>query len=300
MIRIEKDKILYIDIESSGEPQEIYPAEIPAHLGDIVELGEFVTFSRIFDLIVEHKDLFNTIFAKDLGHQNIEQYLEEYSRPVSHTSDSFDLEVHVICQAHDYQDYRDLEYYVSFQGMGIMEDDTKAVAPYPISLSFTSLNELKNRYIRVNNSVQIFTYTEDGNIERSPEYDVEIKLFDFFAAILEEISFYGDPENRDEISEDIVETAEAVARGEEEMISWEEIQEQWDRELKDAEREEERVRLEEIQERVSADYITHFIESTYQEAIEKLEQLESDLVSLERYEDAKLVREKIEKLKSGN
>lgn len=296
MIRIEKDSIFYIDIDPSNEAHEIYPAEIPAHLGDVVELGEFVTFSRIFDLIVDNKALFNTIFAKDLGHNTIEQYLEEYNQPVVHTSNSYDLEVYIVCQAHNYQDYRDFEYFVSLHGMGILEGDTEAKEPYPISLSFTSLNEMKNKYIRLNNTVQIYTYSEEGSIEHSALYEGEIKLFDFFAAILEEISFYGDPSDRNEVSGEITESAEALARGEEKSISWEEIHERWDKELKEAEEEEVRIRLEKIKEQVSSGYITHYIETTFQEAIEKLEELENDLVSLERYEDAEQVRAKIEKL----
>lgn len=296
MIRIEKDKIFYTDF--SNEPLEIFSAEIPAYLGDVIELGEFVTFSRIFDLIEDHKALFNTIFAKDLGNFKIEQFLEEYHQPVSHTPDRYDLEVHVVCQAHNYQDYRNIEYYVSFHGKGILKNDRQALEPYPISLSFTPLNELKNKYIRANNAVEIYTYSEGGNIERSVLYEGEIKLFDFFAAILNEISFFGSPDNRNEVSGEIAESAEALEKGEEERISWEEIHEQWDNEQEEAEQEEGKVRRENIKEQVSSGYITHFIESTYQETIDKLEILEKDLVSLERYEDATLVRAKIEKLHS--
>ena len=43
MIRIEKDKIVYTDL--SNESYDIFSADIPAPLGDEVELGEFVTFS---------------------------------------------------------------------------------------------------------------------------------------------------------------------------------------------------------------------------------------------------------------
>lgn len=299
MIRIEKDRILSIDIDLSNEPEEIYPSDIPAYLGDTVELGEFVTFYRIFDLIVDNKALFNTIFAKDLGQQTIEEYLEEYNQPVTHTSNSYDLEVHIVCQAHNYSDYQDFEYYVSFHGVGVLKNDTEAVEPYPISLMFTSLNELKNKYVRLNNTVQVYTFTEDGSIERSVLYDGEIKLFDFFAAILNEISFFGDPEHRDEVSGEVAENVEAVERGEDDFLSLEEVQEQWAREEKEAEEEEERVRLESLREQASSGYIKNFIETAFQEILEKLEMLEKDLVSLERYEDAKLVRARIDKLNNG-
>lgn len=298
MIRIEKDKILYIDY--SNELHEIYPLELPSHLGDSVELGDFVTFSRIFDLIIDNKELFNTIFAKDLGFYKIEQYLEEYDKSVSHIHDSYDLEVHIVCQAHNYPDYKDLEYYTSFHGVGILEGDTESAEPYAISVSFTSLNELKNRYIHINNKVQIHTYSdsEEGIIKSSPFYDGEIKLFEFFAAILHEISFYGDPGSRDDIAEEIADSAEAIESGEGESMPWEDVKKEWEEELKQAEQEEERVRLENVKERISSGYIKGFMESTFRETVEKLEILEKDLARLERYEDAKLVREKIEKLKS--
>lgn len=298
MIRIEKDKILYTDI--SNETQEIYPVDLPAHLGDVVELGEFVTFSRVFDLIVENSDLFNTIFAKDLGHYAIEQFLEEYNQPVSHIDTGFDLEVHIVCQAHNYSEYRDLEYYVAFHGLGILEGDQEAEEPYPISLSFIALNALKPKYIRINNQVQVYTYSEEGSIDQSPVYESEIRLFDFFAAILDEISFFGDPDSRDKVSDEVLRNADAVDSGEEGSIPMEEVQAQWDKELAEANEKEERQRLEHVKENIASGYMRDFIESAFQETIEKLELLEKDLVSLERYEDAELVRAKIEKLNRGH
>jgi hypothetical protein len=294
MIRIEKDKILYTDI--SNETQEIYPADIPAHLGDVVELGEFVTFSRVFDLIVDNSALFNTIFENDLGHYAIEQFLEEYNKPVSRIDTSFDLEAHIVCQAHNYSEYRDFEYYVAFHGLGILEHDLESEEPYGISLSFSSLNELKTKYIRINNQVQIYTYSEEGSINQSPVYEGEIKLYDFFAAILNEISFFGDPDSRDRVSDEVLRNAEAVDSREEETMSMEELQAQWDKELEEAEQKEDQLRQEDVEEKIASGYIRDFIESTFQETIEKLELLEKDLVSLERYEDAKLVQTKIEKL----
>ncbi len=298
MIRIEKERIFYTDSEIDEEPQEIYPSDLASYLGDTVELGDFVTFYRIFDLIVDNKHLFNTIFARDLGQHTIEEYLEEYHRPASHSGGSYDLEVHTVCQAHNFPEYPELEYYVSFHGIGVLDNDTGATGPYPISLMFTSLNELKNKYIRINNTVQIFTFTVDGNVERSETYNSEIKLFDFFAAILNEISFFGDPEHRDEVSEEIAERTNALEHEEEEDLSLEEAEDDWSIQQKDAEEEEERARLEELQEQVSSGYIHDFIESSFRETVEKLEMLEKDLVTLERYEDARLVRAKIDKLNS--
>ena len=295
MIRIEKDKILYTD--NANETQEIYPADIPAHLGDVVELGEFVTFSRVFDLIVDNSALFNTIFANDLGHYPIEQFLEEYNKPVSRIDTSFDLEVHIVCQAHNYRDYSDFEYYVSFQGLGILEDDPESDEPYGIALSFASLNELKTKYIRINNQVQVYTYTEEGSIEQSPVYESDIRLYDFFSAILNEISFFGDSDSRDRVSDDVLRSAEAADSGEEELIPMEGIQAQWDKELKEAEQEEEHRRLEEVKDKIASGYLRDYIESTFLETIEKLELLEKDLASLERYEDARLVQSKVAKLK---
>lgn len=298
MIRIEKDKILYTDL--SNEQHEIYPAEIPAHLGDVVELGELVTFARVFDLIVDNKELFNTIFATELGNYKIEQYLEEYNQAAAFTHDHYDLEVHPVCQVHDDPDYPAFEYYLSFHGVGILEGDTKAEEPYPIGLSFTSLHELKHKYIRINTAVQIYTYSEESSIGQSAVYEGEIKLFDFFGAILNEISFFGDPDDRDEISDEITESAGAMDRGEEEFFSLEEVREHSEKVIKEAEEEEERRRMDAVKEQIASGYIRDFIESTFQEVIEKLEVLEQDLVSLERYEDAKGVREKIEKLNSNS
>lgn len=296
MIVIEKDSIIYID--QSNEVHEIYPTDLPSHLGDVVELGDFVTFSRIFDLIIDNKELFNTIFAEDLGFYKIEQYLEEYHKPVSHSKDIYDLEVHIVCQAHTYTDYRDFLYYTSFQGYGKLEDDHESEEPYPISLSFIPLNELKNKYIRVNDKVQVCTFTEEGNVDRSILYDGQIKLFGFFSAILHEISFFGDPEDRDNVSDEMEDGEESYLEDEEEGVPWEALKSEWAEEIEKADREEERVRLAHVKDQISSGYLKEFIEATYQETILRLETLEKDLVSLERYEDANLVKEKIDKLKT--
>jgi hypothetical protein len=114
--------------------------------------------------------------------------------------------------------------------------------------------------------------------------------------LLNEISFFGDPDSRDRVSDEVLKSAEAVDRGEEETMSMEELQAQWDKELEEAEQKEDQLRQEDVEEKIASGYIRDFIESTFRETIEKLELLEKDLVSLERYEDAKLVQTKIKKL----
>lgn len=295
MIVIEKDTIIYID--QNNEVHEIFSTDLPSHLGDALELGDFVTFSRIFDLIIDNRELFNTIFAEDLGFYRIDQFLEEYHKPASHTKDIYDLEVHIVCQAHTYTDYRDFLYYTSFQGFGKLENDHESEEPYPISLSLTPLNELKNKYIRINDKVQVCTFTEEGNVDKSIIYDSQIKLFSFFSAILHEISFFGDPDDRDGVSDEMEESEEIYCEEEEEEVPWEDLKNEWQEEIEKADKEEEKARLENLKDQISSGYLKDFIESTYHETILKLETLEKDLVSLERYEDASLVKGKIDKLK---
>ena len=85
MIRIEKDKILN---ENYGDGEkEISNTDLAFHLNSPIEFGEGVTLERLFNIIIENKDLFNIIFSGHMGGYAIDYYINEFSKDADEDND---------------------------------------------------------------------------------------------------------------------------------------------------------------------------------------------------------------------
>lgn len=110
---------------------------------------------------------------------------------------------------------------------GIIKDEKEKY-----SIGFSPLHQIKNATFKFNKKYKI-SYFKTGEIweeDRKPENTVffkgikEFTLQDFIGAFLNEISFYGYPENRDEQAIELDERIEVHKSGNEKTYSWEEVQ----------------------------------------------------------------------------
>jgi hypothetical protein len=193
----------------SLEKVEILPIdEIVNFLSDSVELGESVTFKRLFEIVSANLIKFNDIFYSSLGGYALEPYLQEIENNPTEINEFDHLEIHWFCDKYD----DELNICPSLHGVSIKEEITYA-------LDFTSLNNLKNFVVKINESVELYDYKM---IKENKDDVLDIKdtlielgnkaftLFELFNSIFYEISFHGGPQDKKERESEIMGSIDEV------------------------------------------------------------------------------------------
>jgi len=235
MITITNKNVYYsefpISTLSSLDKVEVLPLdEIINFLSDYVELGESVTFKRLFEIVSANLIKFNEIFYSSLGGYPLEPYLQEIENNPTETIESDYLEIHWFCDKYD----NELNISPSLHGICIKESENYA-------LDFTSLNNLKNCVVKINETVEIYDYNkvkddidEENKVISTNLGDKAFNLFELFNAIFYEISFHGGPQDKKERYTEMEESIEEVKdnlndlKKSEKFISFEEMLEKFD------------------------------------------------------------------------
>ena len=214
MINLTRDKIIYSNHFNSEcdeyvrkEVEFLYP-----YLEETVELSNDFIFEDLFKIIEKEVDIFDMIFSSCLGHYPLQLWIDEIKKPGSKKDDEIDyLEIH---RWGEYWDWGDIDLSIGISGIGKKEDDPS------YGVGFTPLNELKYLPLRLNEDFEISEMKIPSNsimhIARllkkvgipvgkwdnpSPRVyvkgKVEFTVYELISSILNEISFYGDPTERD-------------------------------------------------------------------------------------------------------
>jgi len=234
MITITNNNIYHNDFSistlSSMENVQIVDIEdIVNFLSDPVELGESVTFKKLFSIASFNIEKFNEIFYSALGGFNLEPFLQEIENNPTETIESEYLEVYWFCEKYE----NELNIFPSLHGVSSKE---------VYGIDFVSLNNLKNFNIRINPVVEIFDYSKIKNenlenvkdIEKLELGEKQFTLFELFFAIFHEISFYGGPQDKKEklkeleVSIDDVENNIDKIREDSKLTSFEDIMDKLD------------------------------------------------------------------------
>lgn len=227
MIRIEPDKIIYEN--HRGEKEEINIIDLPFYLSEAIEIADDVTFKRIFEIVIMNRTIFDIIFAGSTGRYPLHYYIDEFVKDDNDDDpDSITyLVVEHAAEVWDFDDITEVSHYHSFHGIREQYTDEfqKEPCDMGISLMMSPIHNLKKYKIRVNNKVKYTKHdTKAKKIVTLVEGDQTINVFEFYSAILHEISWFGTPEERDEKSNELKETSEALERGEIETyeMKWDE------------------------------------------------------------------------------
>ena len=209
MITITKDKIYFSNFSlkrtksDSKKIKELEPGDISTYLGEDIELGEDVTFERIFDLIILHKKMFNSVFHQDMDGLKIDDFIEDYESDLKNES-NFQKYILRVCWSgilYDMGDSIQMYDYPSLEAFGVI-DSRIDKNEYPISISLTPLSQIRNKKIILNHSFSIrlpkFEENEYVYVKHRP-----FRLYDLIGAILRDISHYGGPKDRDEARKDM-------------------------------------------------------------------------------------------------
>lgn len=205
MITITRDKIysspfsLKKTNSNSKEVKEIQASDVIKFLGEEVELGNDVTFKNLFDIIILHKDFLNVLFSKEMRELMIDDFILDYERDSVSSFNTEDFDMRLSWQSDVFEYEKEIEYveYVAFEAFGMLEEDDEE--KYPISIAFVPLCDIKNKLV-------FLDYTFEIHDEKSIEDELgaifkanyrAFTLYDIFSSILNEITFYGKPDERE-------------------------------------------------------------------------------------------------------
>ena len=208
MLRIGKNEIKHSFEEYTKEENwdTIDEKDIAMYLASPIKIDEGVSFGRIFELCILHKDLFNVIFYAQLRGFKIEMWEEEFNLdPDEKDGDITYLEVYRILNIWGGKISGEIWFdnYLSFHGIAenyvSKHSDGKEPYDQSFAVEFTPLNNLKEIEIRANEMFQITDSSGDkvGSEDVIVDEKEPLTLFDFLGTILYEISFSGAPEQRD-------------------------------------------------------------------------------------------------------
>ena len=232
MIKLMRDKIIYTN-HYNPECDEYVRKEVDRlcpYLNETVELSEDFTFGDLFNLIEREVDVFDVIFSSHLGHHSLQLWIDEIKHIVPKMENEIDyLEIYRCGEYWGKDCDGDIELSVGFSGVGKKEDDPS------YGVGFTPLHDLKYLPLRLNDDFEISEVKAPLRIILflvrllkkigiplgkwdNPFNHTYIKgktkfsVYELISAILYEISFYGDPVERDEllvkIEEDVEEAME--------------------------------------------------------------------------------------------
>jgi hypothetical protein len=252
MITITNNNIYYSDFSlyyyhSLNGVEVIDDNNIVNFFAEFVELGESVTFKRLIDLISLNIEKFYETFYSCLRGFPLDPYLQEIENNPTEDVEFSHLEIYWSSEI--YKD--ELTIIPSLHGVPYSDDDLY------YAIDFTSLNNLKNYILKLNNNVEIYSieHKEYGKEKDAVEEVVEVEvkvaeevkkeaeeaeevdnllgkknftLFELYYAIFTEISFHGGPQDKKERLEEISMSVEETENSEEELISLDDLLEKLD------------------------------------------------------------------------
>jgi hypothetical protein len=220
-ILVKKDGLYYRDWDDGEQLEKKIESFIP-YLKEEIRVEEDVTFEDFFNYIMDEYKLITVIFASQLGHFDLGKWKNEWAKPFvdkpdGHTKTKY-LEVAWVTEWWDKDLDREIEEWVAFGGKGetLMEDTGLWEDDMNISFSFCSLNEMKNYPFKINTEYKMFdweAYRNNPNArKRDKWYAVDgskrMTVFDVIGGILDDISFYGDPDHRNKKSQELQDQCE--------------------------------------------------------------------------------------------
>lgn len=214
---IYRSQFSLVNCTNTDDIEKIDIEDITKFLSDYVELGESVTFKRLFEIVSFNVDKFNEIFYSTLGGYKLEPYLQEIENIPTENVETDCVEVHWYCDK--YEDTLNIT--PSIHGISLVSEDVYA-------LDFVSLNNIKNNIVKINESVKIFNYNEIKSNNEEPIKPVVLgnkafTLFDLFNGIFYEISFHGGPQDKKERFQEIEDQIDEIKDDESKSISIEEM-----------------------------------------------------------------------------
>lgn len=233
MIKIYNNRITYIS--HRNKKSNVASDELFKFLGEYVELDEKVTFKRIMELLKINEHLVDVVFAHTLGNYPFDLFYEDFLKPLpaeemkEHNYDHKKqyLEVYYCPDIFKYEKDELFEWNDTLD-IHLIEVSKKENISYGIM--FSKLGAYQKHKIKIKHEFNLHAHDSTKKITKksltTPVLKAKLggmKLFNFFWAILYEISWMGSPSNRDAEGKKIKETEYRIKNGTEKLIPHDEV-----------------------------------------------------------------------------
>ena len=187
-----------------GQHEERIDSFFP-FLNEPLQVENDITFEDFFNHVMNEHELVNVIFASQLGGFDLGEWREEWKKPFvdkpdEHTRTKY-LGVEWVAEWNNYGSKREIEEYVGFGGHGETLHEDKWVDGMNISFSFTPINGMKGYLFKIDTEYKMFD-SAIKKVKKEEDWFVVVgvkgmTVYDVIGGILNDISFYGEPDSRD-------------------------------------------------------------------------------------------------------
>lgn len=226
MIKLTKNKAIYTNSYNPDcdEYVEKEVDKLSPYFNEVVELDDNFALADLFDYIEREKDLFNIVFSSYLGHFPLQAFIDEIRKPVPEGKEESEIDY---IELRRYGEYFNGEVEIWVDVCGVNE---KTQDGYGIE--FSLLNKIKHIPLLLNKTFEVSEIKIPPKLIRffirlGKKFGLPLKrwaspfdyvyvsgttrftVYELISEVLNEISFAGIPEKRDEtwngVKEDIKE-----------------------------------------------------------------------------------------------
>ena len=203
--------------KESDKIVEVVSDLIP-YLNDTIEFGDGLIFEDFMFHILSYSDKYSEVFSSQLGHYNLKDWISDFLNEQKDDSGTeiieylevahSDIEIDAYGTQNSYK-ITEIDVYNSFHGIGEWEEKETGKVMGGVAIEFTSLYTLRKLPLKLNKKVRI------TDIQTYDEICVMEKLFtvyDVISAILFEISWSGNPVQRDAQCKIILDRSEEIQK----------------------------------------------------------------------------------------
>ena len=209
MIKLFKNKIIYENIYSPGQ-EEYVKKEIDnviPYLTEVIEIDDKFTLEDFFKIIEKDIELYEVVFSSHLGHHSLKPFIDDIHKEVGIKEDDMEVE-YLECKWYaelaNWGDGKEFEINVDFHGWGSWYDEyLKKREIGGIAIEYSPLSELKKLQLKLNENFILYDGKTYKTIRKGKR---KFTVYDVFGAILDELSFAGEPEDRDETFKEVKDT----------------------------------------------------------------------------------------------
>ena len=162
-----------------------------------IELAPDFTLLDMFKLFEQDMTMYDYVFSSHMGGHSLVNFCKSIKRKAKQDDDIIALVVEWISDISDFDDVKETTIYSSFSGLGTYDDNETEIVSY--SLGLRKLSTLSNKTITINKTTKFIEYNSEIGLKELLVTEIPMTVYDFLNGILQEITFYGDIEDRKKV-----------------------------------------------------------------------------------------------------
>lgn len=201
---------------------------LPYYLDYTLSIEDGVNVEDLLTILNNNSGVIDEHFLSKTRGFKIKPYFDDMVKtPTNIETECKYVEFYWLVDEYSFKEENRLECYTSFHGISKVDD-------VAWGLSYSPICEWKHLPLKVNKTFDISYYsTRKNKMISKLKLDKDFTLRDFISGFLNEITFHGYPEHRDQFMKNLEEMEKDIESGEVEFIPMEKMLLGWEEELHD-------------------------------------------------------------------